>query len=70
MAQQTIMTSIIRCCAKGTTQTRYAELYREWKRRQRLIIPLLLIMVVTRTIETFINCEICNYIISLSGLPP
>lgn len=70
MAQQTIMTSIIRCCVRGTTQIRYAELYREWKRRRRLTIPLLLIMVVARTIETFINFEICNCIISLSGLPP
>lgn len=70
MAQQTIMTSIIRCCVRGTIQTRYAELYREWKQRRRLTIPLHLIMVVTLTIETFINCELCNSIISLSGLPP
>ena len=70
MVQSIIMTSTIRCCVKGTTQIRYVELYREWKRRQRFTIPLLLIMVVTRTIETFINCELCNCIISLSGLPP
>lgn len=70
MAQQIIMTSIILCCVMGTTQIRYVELYREWKRRRRLTMHLVLIMVVTRTIETFINCEICNFIISLSGLPP
>lgn len=68
MVQQTIMTSIIRYCVRGTLQVKSAVSCRRWKQIKRRTTLLHLIMAMPPTIATFISCvDNSKY---LSGLPP
>lgn len=68
MAQQTIMTSIIRCCVRDILQLKFAVSCRRWKQIKRRTTLLRLIMGITPTIATFISYA--DDIKYLSGLPP
>ena len=68
MVQQTIMTSIIRYCVRGTLQVKFAVSCRRWKQIKRRTTLLRLIMGITPTIVAFISCVDDNKY--LSGLPP
>ena len=68
MAQQTIMTSIIRYCVRGTLQVKFAVSCRRWKQIKRRTTLLHLIMEMPPTIATFISyADDSKY---LSGIPP
>lgn len=68
MAQQTIMTSIIRYCVRATLQVKSAVSCRRWKQIKRRTTLLRLIMEIIPIIATFISCvDNSKY---LFGLPP
>ena len=68
MVQQTITTSIIRYCVRGTLQVKSAVSCRRWKQIKRRTILLHLIMEMSPIIATFISyADDGKY---LSGLPP
>ena len=68
MVQQTIMTSIIRYCVRGTLQVKSAVSCRRWKQIKRRTTLLHLIMEMSPTIVIFISyVDNSKY---LSGLPP
>ena len=68
MVRQTITTSIIRYCVRGTLQVKFAVSCRRWKQIKKRTILLRLIMEIIPIIATFISyADDSNY---LSGLPP
>lgn len=68
MVQQTIMTSIIRYCVRGTLQVNFVVSCRRWKQIKRRTTLLRLIMEIIPIIATFISYA--DDSIYLSGLPP
>lgn len=68
MVQQTITTSTIHYCVRGTLQVKSAVSCRRWKQIKRCTILSRLIMEITPIIATFISyVDNSKY---LSGLPP
>lgn len=68
MVQQTITTSIIHYCVRGTLQVKFAVSYRRWKQIKRRTTLSRLIMEIIAIIATFTSyVDNSKY---LSGLPP